>query len=305
MINCQNQEFVFAVLSLLIPLLMVVLSKCKMTSMFLFSMSPKAITILMTWPYWNVFQFKKQESIVSVSMRYMMVSCRNTLADTSTQYILQRVSLHNFIASRCTLLRFFLSVSSLIHSAVEPVNGGICVFCVFTVDTTAKGCVVKLSSDQVTLSFNVSRQSKNDVVLQECFEVSQSGSYHVLVSEIQPDGSEGYHTLELPPITVVLDSDTTAEQINGGFNLTHVAIMLYFLTGTSTVTGLSAVLSLTLLGLIIAVLIAFILYFKRRLAIRSKTSGKLYKQENSLRPLLADSSCYCVFLVTTHKMNKT
>ena len=265
---------------------MVVLSKYRMKSMFLFSMPLKAITVLMTWHYWNVFQFMKQESIVSVSMRYIMVLCRNTLAHSSTQYILQRVSLYYFIA-RCILLRYFHSVSSLIHSAVEPVNGGICSFCVFTSDTTAEGCVVKLSSDQVTLSFNVSRQSKNDVVLQECFKVSQSGSYRVLVSEIQPNGSEGYDTLELPPIIIVLDSDTTTEQINGGFNLTRVAIMVYFLTGTSTVIGLSAVLSLTMLGLIVTVLIAFILYFKRRSAIRSKSNGKLYKQENSLKPLLA------------------
>ncbi|CAI8019961.1 hypothetical protein GBAR_LOCUS11952 [Geodia barretti] len=64
------------------------------------------------------------------------------------------------------------------------------------------------------------------------------------------DGSDGSNTLELPDITIALASatDNTAKQENG----------------TPTVTGLSAVLCLTLLGLIIAVLLASILFLKRR-----------------------------------------
>ena len=58
------------------------------------------------------------------------------------------------------------------------------------------------------------RHSSYDIASLECFKVQQSGSYHVLVSEILMDGSEGYNTLELPDISVALAS-ATDKQENG------------------------------------------------------------------------------------------
>ena len=55
------------------------------------------------------------------------------------------------------------------------------------------------------------------IALVECFKVWQSGPYHVLVSEILMDGSEGYNKLELPDVTIPLASgtDNTSKQENG------------------------------------------------------------------------------------------
>ena len=113
----------------------------------------------------------------------------------------------------------FLAGSSLMYSNVKPVSGGICAFCVFTNGSTAKGCAVTLFSNNITFSYTIPRHSTYDIALVECFKVSQSGSYHVLVSEILMDGSEGYNTLELPNITIVLASgtDNTPKEANGRF----------------------------------------------------------------------------------------
>ncbi|CAI8026699.1 hypothetical protein GBAR_LOCUS15312 [Geodia barretti] len=155
--------------------------------------------------------------------------------------------------------------SSLIHSRVKPVSGWICAFCVFTNGSTAKGCAITLFSDQITFNYTIPRHSTYDIALQECFKVQQSGSYHVLVSDILMDGSEGYNTLELPDVTIALASatDNTAKQEDG----------------TPTVAGLSAVLCLTSMGLIIAVLLASILFLKRR--------SKTWRKNN----VCTDSEC--------------
>ena len=96
-------------------------------------------------------------------------------------------------------------------------SGGICAFCVFTNGSTAKGCAITLFSDQITFNFMIPRQSIYDIALVECFKVSQSGPYHVLVSEKLMDGSEGSNTLELSDITIALASasDNAAKQENG------------------------------------------------------------------------------------------
>jgi hypothetical protein len=141
------------------------------------------------------------------------------------------------------------------YSNVKPVSGGICAFCVFTNGSTAKGYSITLFSDKITFNYTIPRHSTYDIALVECFKVSQSGSYHVLVSEILMDGSEGYNTLELPDITIALASATDKQE-----------------NGTPTVTGLSTALCLTLLGLIIAVLLAAILLIKRNLKTRRKNN---------------------------------
>ena len=76
---------------------------------------------------------------------------------------------------------------------------GICAFCVFTNGSNAKGCTITLSNDLMTYDFNISQQS---IAVLECFTLPQSGTYHILVSEVLMDGSEGYNTLELPDITI-------------------------------------------------------------------------------------------------------
>ncbi|CAI8042629.1 hypothetical protein GBAR_LOCUS23637 [Geodia barretti] len=160
----------------------------------------------------------------------------------------------------CTQVNVTVSITegtSLKYSKVKPVSGGICAFCIFTNGSTAKGCAITLFSDQITFNYTIPRHSPYDIALVECFKVKQSGPYHVLVSEILMDGSEGYNTLELPDISVALASATDKQE-----------------NGTPTVTGLSIVLCLTLLGLIIAVLLASILFLKKRSTTRRKNNGK-------------------------------
>ena len=103
-------------------------------------------------------------------------------------------------------------------------SGGICAFCVFTNGSNAKGCAITLFSDKITFNFTISRHSTYAIALQECFKVSQSGPYHVLVSEI---GSEGYNTLELSDITIALASatDNTSKQENGGLYYYQTSII--------------------------------------------------------------------------------
>ena len=106
-------------------------------------------------------------------------------------------------------------------------SGGICAFCVFTNGSNGKGCTITLFSDKITFNFTIPRHSTYDIALQECFKVSQSGPYHVLVSEILMDGSEGYNTLELPDITIALASatDNTSKQENGGLYYYQTSII--------------------------------------------------------------------------------
>ena len=116
-----------------------------------------------------------------------------------------------------TRITLVLAGPSLMYSNVKPVSGGICAFCVFINGSTAKGCAITLLRDRITFNFTIPRHSTYDIALQECFKVQQSGSYHVLVSEILMDGSYGSNTLELPDITIALASatDNTAKQENG------------------------------------------------------------------------------------------
>ena len=117
------------------------------------------------------------------------------------------------------MLLFPITGSSLMYSNVKPVGGEICAFCVFTNGSNAKGCAITLLSDHITFNFTIPRHSTYDIALVECFKVWQSGSYHVLVSEILMDGSEGYNALELPDITIALASgtDNTSKEANGRF----------------------------------------------------------------------------------------
>ena len=124
-----------------------------------------------------------------------------------------------------------LAGTSLKYSNVKPVSGRICAFCVFTNGSTAKGCSITLYSDQITFHYTIPRNSTYDIALVECFNAAQSGSYHVLVSEILMDGSEGYNTLELPDITVELASatDNTSKKENGRLyhNQTSIQVEIF------------------------------------------------------------------------------
>ena len=114
------------------------------------------------------------------------------------------------------------------YSNVKPVSGWICAFCVFTNGSTAKGCAITLFSNQITFNYTIPRHSTYDIPLVECIKVSQSGSYHVLVSEILMDGSEGYNTLELPDVTIALASatDNAAKQENGRLHYYKTSIKI-------------------------------------------------------------------------------
>ena len=95
---------------------------------------------------------------------------------------------------------------------MDPVIGGICASCVFTSNSTARGCTVKLHNNQCTFNFSLSRKSTKDIAILECFKLPKSGSFHVLVSEIKLDGSLGHNALKLPDITITgLGFDNTNE----------------------------------------------------------------------------------------------
>ena len=102
--------------------------------------------------------------------------------------------------------------TDLVHSDVVPVNGGMCVSCVFASGSTAKGCAIRLYNDRYTFNFNMSHQSSDDIALLECFTVPEMGLFHVAVSEID---SENYNSLELPYIMIGLRTANTAEKVNG------------------------------------------------------------------------------------------
>ena len=181
------------------------------------------------------------------------------------------------------LIKYFLAGSSLIHSNVKPVIRGICTSCIFTNDSNAKGCAITLLNDQFTFNFTIPRHSSYDIASLECFKVWQSGSYHVLVSEILMDGSEGYNTLELPDITIALPSgnDNSAKQANGRLLTSKFEIIdALCIIGTPIVNGLSAVLGLTRMGLFIAVLLAVIFFLKRGLATKRNKNGRRHQFPN-------------------------
>ena len=73
------------------------------------------------------------------------------------------------------LHRYIPAGYSLIHSLVEPVEGGVCISCVFNSGSTSKGCIVKLYNDLYTFYFNMSLQSPEDMSLLECFKVTGVG----------------------------------------------------------------------------------------------------------------------------------
>ena len=112
---------------------------------------------------------------------------------------------------------YCLTDCSLIHSDVEPIVGGICASCVFARGSTARGCTVELYNDQYNFSFSISRELMMDVAIMGCFEVPKSDLFHVQVSELQKNGFN--MPLELPDITITLDSDKPAERDNSGMLL--------------------------------------------------------------------------------------
>ena len=110
-----------------------------------------------------------------------------------------------------------------------------CASCSFTNDSTARSCAIELLNDEHKFVFNMSRETK--LALLECFPVPEAGVFSVSVYEILQDGSVGEKVWRLPDITV----------------------------GT--------VLSLIIVGVIVALLIAIIFIIRRRLFLKMDCSA--------------------------------
>ena len=95
----------------------------------------------------------------------------------------------------------------MIHSAIEPVIGGICTSCYFTNDSTARGCTIVLRNDEnVSLQFRMNRDTDNGIALLMCFTVPQ-GVFRVTVYETLNDGSLGRYIHHLPDVNIATSPD--------------------------------------------------------------------------------------------------
>ena len=92
-------------------------------------------------------------------------------------------------------------------------KSGICASCSFTNDSTARGCTVELQNDEFTFVFNMSRQSREELTLSECFPVPEAGMFNVLVYEVQLDGMVGHKFFRLPNVTT---QDKTSQSVSDG-----------------------------------------------------------------------------------------
>ena len=179
----------------------------------------------------------------------------------------------------------FFADYTLSHAVVKAVNDGICASCYFTTDSTAEGCAIELQSDEYTLFFNMSRQTREQLPLLQCFSVPEAGVFSVLVYEVLQDGTVRYTSLRLPEITI--SAQSTAEQVGCGERergrgdivcvQSHNVIYscLAPITDTTAVTvGLSTLLSLLLvaIGVMVAVLIAVIFIMKQRKGTRKQST---------------------------------
>jgi hypothetical protein len=127
--------------------------------------------------------------------------------------------------------------TSPIQADVRTMSGGICASCYFSRYLTLSGCAIRLHSDKHTYNFNMPRQSIEDLALLECFPVPQAGVFHVVVYEVQPDGSVGPHSLVLPDIKTTKTTPKSDQE------------------NTVVVVVLSILFGLTLLGLVAAILL--------------------------------------------------
>ena len=164
--------------------------------------------------------------------------------------------------------------------------GGICASCYFISDCTAGSCAIELQNDENTYFFNMSRQTREQLALLECFSVPEAGVFSVLVYEVLQDGTMGYTSLKLPEITISAQSSSEQvgcysserERDRGDIVCVQSHIVIYsYLTSTTDTTavtvGLSTVLSLLVVGVIVAVIIAVIFIVKQTKATRKQSTN--------------------------------
>ena len=112
------------------------------------------------------------------------------------------------------------SGSTLSHAAVSTVDDiselRVCASCSFTNGSTARGCSVELQNDEFTFVFNMSRQSREDLTLLECFLVPEAGVFSVSVYEVLLDRMVGHKVMRLPNVTTIHNFDKTTQYITIG-----------------------------------------------------------------------------------------
>ena len=81
--------------------------------------------------------------------------------------------------------------------------GGMCVSCSFPSSSTAEGCAIKLRNDKHIFSFNLSRQTYDELIVLECFTVPEAGVFSVLMCEVELGGVIKYHiACEQPDVII-------------------------------------------------------------------------------------------------------
>ena len=93
----------------------------------------------------------------------------------------------------------------MLGADLVSVAGGICGSCQFSNDSTAKGCKIKLYNVEHTFCFDISRQTR-DILLLKCFEVQTQGVFHVEIYEVPDDGEMGYTIILKLPDAVISQS---------------------------------------------------------------------------------------------------
>ena len=241
-----------------------------------------------------------QLACVTVRLVILAPSTRITgSVDDAWPSIQQRYNAPRFAPRVCTLVLFitlvaqlyyacltnFLAGFSLIYSNVKPVSGGICAICVFTNGSNAKEFAITRFGDQITFNFSIYTSSLNlwhsiGEVFQgittrttSCTGISDTNGW---IRGLQYTGATWYHSI----ISLWNWQYCQAIKLQALHQHSSVRQLLMLFVGTSTVTGLSAVLGLTLMGLFIAVLLAFIFFIERRSITKAKKNCRRHQSPN-------------------------
>ena len=138
----------------------------------------------------------------------------------------------------------------------------------------ADGCTIELQSNQYKYIFNMSRQNSHELTLLECFSVPEAGEYSVSVYEIQHGGTVEHKVWNPPQVTI--DEDNTEEPIvREGQGIYSIHVFIIDTISEGAVTGLTVllVLSLTLAGVIVAILTVTFFIMKRRRTLQNTDNG--------------------------------
>ena len=104
----------------------------------------------------------------------------------------------------------FLLYQAIVKTVTDTSVPGICASCTIFIDSTSDGCAIKLQNDEFTFVFNMFRQSSDELVVLECFSVTEVGEFSVSAYEVQLGEVQEYTSIELPSVTIAKTESETA-----------------------------------------------------------------------------------------------